>query len=62
MSLGQSGANSATRRDIVAIHVDIAVLVDIGGIVRVVARRPQPPPRSRSTKSPNKRHSLINKP
>ena len=56
MGLGQSGANTATHgADIVAIDVEIAIIVDIGGIVTIVARRPQPPPRT--TKTPDKRHS-----
>jgi len=51
MRSGQSGANTtptaASKPDIITIDVDIAIMVDIGGIIRVVAGRPQPPPRSR---------------
>ena len=60
MGLGQSGANAAgVIVDIVAIDVDIAVIVDIGGIVRIVAGRPKPPPRSRITKTPDKLHIAM---
>ena len=53
---GQSGANTAgVIVDIVTIDVDIAVIVDIGGIVTVVAGRPKPPPRSPYNQNPRKR-------
>ena len=53
MGLGQSGANSAVVVvDIVAIDVDIAVIVDIGGIIAIIAGRPQPPPRRRYNQNP----------
>jgi len=60
MGLGQSGAHTAGRIiDVVAIDVDISVIVYVGGIIRIVAKRPQPPPRSRTTKTPDKRHSAM---
>ena len=53
MGLGQSGANATLRPVyIVAIDVEVAVGVDIGGIIGIVAGRPQPPPRSRTTGTP----------
>ena len=56
MRLGQGGPNTTVVVvDVVAIDVDVAVVVDIGGIVAIVAGRPQPPPRSRTTKTPDKR-------
>gem|GEM_PF-6896056 len=45
MGLGQSGANTTgSIVDIVTIDVDAAVIIDIRGIVTIVAGRPQPPP------------------
>jgi hypothetical protein len=53
LGLGQSGTNTAiVVVDIVAIRVDIAVIVDIGGVITVIAGRPQPPPRSRYNQNP----------
>ena len=45
MGVGQSGANT-TRVvvDIVTIDIDVTIIVDIRGIVTVVAGRPKPPP------------------
>ena len=75
MRLGQGGANTAVVVvDVVAVDAGIAVVVDIGGIIAIVAGRPQPPPRSRKTKTrdawssskrialrpdPDKRHSAF---
>ncbi|MCL2051843.1 MAG: hypothetical protein FWG91_08990 [Lachnospiraceae bacterium] len=57
MGSGQSGANTTiVIVDIVAIHIDIAVVVDIGGIISIVAGRPQPPPTSPCNQNPRKRH------
>jgi hypothetical protein len=44
MGLGQSGANTIIVVDIVTIDIDIAIIVDISGIITIVARRPKPPP------------------
>ena len=53
MGLGQSGTDAAVVVvDVVAIDVDVAVVVDIGGIVAVVAGRPKLPPRSRYNQNP----------
>jgi len=52
--LGQSGAYTACFIvDIVAIDVEFAVIVDIGGIITIVAGRAEPPPESRTTKTPD---------
>ena len=41
----QSGADSTEiDEDIAAVLTDVAVIVDIGGIILIVAGRPQPPP------------------
>ena len=39
-----SGKLNSYLVDIVAVLVDVAVIVDIGGIILIVAGRPQPPP------------------
>ena len=52
----QSGANTdIVIVDIVAIVVDRPVIVDIGGIVLIIAGRPQPPPagKAHSIESPD---------
>jgi len=54
--LGQSGAHATGAIvDIVAINVDIAIIIHDSGIFSIITGRPQPPPRRRTTKTPEKR-------
>ena len=60
MGLRQSRPDATTIIvDIVAVDVDTAVIVDIGGVVAIIAGRPQPPPRSRITKTPDNALALL---
>ncbi|MCL2628245.1 MAG: hypothetical protein FWD44_06085 [Oscillospiraceae bacterium] len=44
MGVGQSGTNAIVVVDIITIVVDIAVGIDVRGIITIVAGRPKPPP------------------
>jgi hypothetical protein len=55
MGVGQSGAHTAgVIIYVVAIDVDIAVIIDVGGIIAVIAGRPKPPPPSPYNQNPRK--------
>jgi len=45
MEPGQSGAHTAASivYIVVAVNVDVAIIVDIGGVITIVSRRPKPP-------------------
>ena len=43
---GQCGANAIVVVDIVTISVDLAIIVNIFSVIRIITGRPQPPPRA----------------